>query len=94
MTQRAREQGRGVGGRSARVASWLAWSLWMLTLAAIGAGVVLQLLNASTPTVDPRGPAPLGIGFVLLFMAFSTVGALVILSKLSCQVVETDKRTT
>jgi hypothetical protein len=77
MTQRAREQGRGVGGRSARVASWLAWSLWMLTLAAIGAGVVLQLLNASTPTVDPRGPAPLGIGFVLLFMAFSTVGALI-----------------
>jgi hypothetical protein len=62
---------------STRVASWLAWSLWALSLAAIGAGVAFRVLNASTPTAAPRGPAPLGIGFVLLFMSFATVGALI-----------------
>ena len=60
-----------------RTASWLAWLLWALSLAAIGAGVAFQVLNASTPTATPRGPAPLGIGFVLLFVSFATVGALV-----------------
>jgi hypothetical protein len=62
---------------SPRIASRLAWSLWTLSLAAIGAGVAFQLLNASTPTEAPRGPAPLGIGFVVLFMSFATVGALI-----------------
>jgi hypothetical protein len=62
---------------SARAASWLAWLLWALSLAAIGAGVAFQVLNASTPTAIPRGPALLGIGFPLLFVSFSTVGALV-----------------
>jgi hypothetical protein len=62
---------------STRIASRLAWSLWTLSLAAIGAGVAFQLLNASTPTEAPRGPAPLGIGFVVLFMSFATVGALI-----------------
>ena len=62
---------------STRIASRLAWSLWTLSLAAIGAGVAFQRLNASTPTEAPRGPAPLGIGFVVLFMSFATVGALI-----------------
>ena len=62
---------------SARAASWLAWLLWAISLAAIGAGVAFQVLNASTPTATPRGPAALGIGFPLLFVSFATVGALV-----------------
>ena len=53
-------------------ASWLAWSLWTLSLAAIGAGVAFQVLNASTPTAAPR--APLAIGFVLLFLSVDLVG--------------------
>ena len=77
MTEGTREQGLAIGGRSARTATWLAWSLWSLSLAAIGAGVAFQVLNVSTPTATPRGPAPLGIGFVLLFMSFATVGALI-----------------
>jgi hypothetical protein len=62
---------------STRAASWLAWSLWALSLASIAASVVLQVLNSSTPTAATRGPVALSIGFVLLFMSFATVGALV-----------------
>jgi hypothetical protein len=62
---------------STRAASWLAWSLWALTLMAVAADVAFQVLNASTPTAATRGPAALGIGFVLVFMSFATVGALV-----------------
>jgi hypothetical protein len=62
---------------STRAAAWLAWSLWALALMAIAADVAFQVLNASTPTAAPRGPAALGIGFFLVFMSFATVGALV-----------------
>ena len=62
---------------STRAAAWFAWSLWALSLAAIAASVAFQLLNASTPTAATRGPVVLGIGFVLVFMSFATVGALV-----------------
>ena len=77
MTEGARKQGRGVGRTSHRAAAWFAWSLWALSLAAIAASVAFQLLNASTPTAATRGPVVLGIGFVLVFMSFATVGALV-----------------
>jgi two-component system NarL family sensor kinase len=39
--------------------------------------LAFQVLNASTPTAAPRGPAGLAVGFVLLFMSFATVGALI-----------------
>ena len=58
-------------------AAWFAWSLWALSLAAIAASVAFQVLNASTPTAATRGPVVLGIGFVLVFVSFATVGALV-----------------
>jgi len=59
------------------VRAWLAWSLWALSLMSIAANVAFQVLNASTPTAASRGPLVLGVGFVLLFMSFATVGALV-----------------
>ena len=77
MTVGARKQGRGVGRTSHRAAAWFAWSLWALSLAAIAASVAFQVLNASTPTAATRGPVVLGIGFVLVFVSFATVGALV-----------------
>ena len=58
-------------------AAWVARSVWSLTLMCIAASVALQSLNSSTPTVNPRGPLLLGVGIVLLFMSFATVGALV-----------------
>jgi hypothetical protein len=77
VTEGARKQGRGVGRTSHRAAAWFAWSLWALSLAAIAASVAFQVLNASTPTAATRGPVVLGIGFVLVFVSFATVGALV-----------------
>jgi hypothetical protein len=62
---------------SHRAAAWFAWSLWALSLAAIAASVAFQVLNAATPTAATRGPVVLGIGFVLVFVSFATVGALV-----------------
>jgi hypothetical protein len=61
---------------SIRFAAWIAWSVWALSLMSIAASVALQVLNGSTPTAT-RAPAALGIGFVLVFMSFATVGALV-----------------
>ncbi len=61
----------------ARAAASLAWSVWALSLMSIAASIALEFLNASAPTVATRGPAVLGIGFVLVFVSFATVGALV-----------------
>jgi hypothetical protein len=62
---------------SRRTAVWLPWSLWALSLVSIAASLAFQVLNASTPTAAPRGPLVLAVGFILLFMSFATVGALV-----------------
>src|SRR5215210_8101194 len=50
------------------------WALALLSFAVSGA---LRLLNASTPTVEPRTPLVLDFWYLLLFMSFATVGALV-----------------
>ncbi len=77
MTPGARQQGRGVGGPSARAASWLAWALWTLALMSFVVMGAFRFLNASTPTAAPRNPLVLDFCFWLLFVAFATVGALV-----------------
>ena len=77
MTRGARQQGRGVGGSSARAASWLAWALWTLTLMSLVVMGVFRFLNSSTPTAAPRNPLVLDFGYWLLFVAFVTVGAFV-----------------
>jgi len=62
---------------TARSLSRLAWSVWALPLAFWGLGLVFTILNWSTPTA--RAAEPLGFQalFILLFVAFSTVGALI-----------------
>src|ERR671917_2234577 len=77
MTEGARQQDRAVGGVSSRAAAWVAWSMWALTLMSFVVTGVLRFLNASTPTVDPRTPLVLDFWYLLLFMSFATVGALV-----------------
>ncbi len=62
---------------STRTAARLAWFLWALSLASVGASGMFRVLNASTPTATPRGPLVFDVGFFLLFMSFATVGALV-----------------
>ncbi len=77
MTTKARQQGLGVNGPSARAASGLAWTLWTLALVSFVVMGVFRFLNASTPTAAPRNPLVLDFCFWLLFVAFATVGALV-----------------
>ncbi len=62
---------------SARAAAWLAWSLWALALMSFVLNGVFRFLNSSTPTVNPRSPLVLDLWYLLLFMSFATVGALV-----------------
>ncbi len=62
---------------SSRAAAWAAWSMWALALTSFVVTGVLRFLNASTPTVDPRTPLVLDSWYLLLFMSFATVGALV-----------------
>jgi hypothetical protein len=61
---------------SARLAWWLAWSLWALSLALLVLGVVFSVLNRSTPD-----PSAYDVAFDALLslnlLAFPTVGALV-----------------
>jgi hypothetical protein len=51
--------------------------MWALSLLSFAVSGVLRLLNASTPTVDPRPPLVLDFWYLLLFVSFATVGALI-----------------
>jgi hypothetical protein len=62
---------------NSRAAAWVAWSMWALALMSFVVTGVLRFLNSSTPTVDPRTPLVLDFWYLLLFMSFATVGALV-----------------
>ena len=62
---------------SSHTAARVAWSMWALALLSFAVSGVLRLLNASTPTVEPRTPLVLDFWYLLLFMSFATVGALV-----------------
>jgi hypothetical protein len=52
--------------------------MWALSLLSFAVSGVLRSLNASTPTVDPRPPLVLDFWYLLLFVSFVTVGALII----------------
>src|SRR5688572_6457039 len=62
---------------STRTAAWLAWGLGAISLFSFIAGLYLQSLNRSALSVEDAEPWIIEIGFVLLFMAFTTVGALI-----------------
>ena len=50
MTEGAREQGRGVGGTSRSLASWLAWAVCALSLALTALNFLLIAMNVSLNT--------------------------------------------
>src|SRR5918997_7128749 len=51
--------------------------MWALSLLSFAVTWVLGWLNGSTPTVDPRPPLVLNFWYLLLFVSFATVGALI-----------------
>ena len=57
--------------------SRLAWALWALSLASAAAGVAFEFANSPAPTPVPQNPPVLDVMFLVLFVAFATVGALV-----------------
>jgi len=74
VTEGAIEQGRGIGGISARAASWLAWSLWALTVILSALSLLLLVLSLRYPnSYIPNW----WLGNVLEVVIDATVGAVV-----------------
>ena len=64
-----------MGGR--RVAAWLAWSLWTLSLASAVGSAVFRFLNLGASTAAFQEPLVFYVWFLLVWLSFATVGALV-----------------
>ena len=80
MTEEASEQGRGNGGISIRTAAWLAWSLATLSLIMFVANVALYIIlppSAQPPITWGTGGLSIVFVFMLPFLAFPLVGALI-----------------
>ena len=79
MTEEGREQGRGVGGINRRTAAWLAWSLAALSLVScVGAiGLYLATRSVQPPSSWGTGGVSIILLFLLPFLAFPLVGALI-----------------
>jgi hypothetical protein len=60
-----------------RVAAWLAWSLWTLSLASAVGSAVFRFLNLGAPTAASQEPLVFDVWFLLVWLSFVTVGALV-----------------
>lgn len=58
-------------------ASWLAWSLWALSLASAVVSAVLRFLNLDAPKTVSQDPFIFDVWFLLVSLSFATVGALV-----------------
>ena len=74
MTRGAKEEGRPIGGVSTHATLWLAWSMWVLSMALTVLGLWLLILGLSHPDVLVYSYWPEG---TLLAVGYSTVGALV-----------------
>jgi hypothetical protein len=80
VTDEARGQDRGGGETGRRAASWLAWSLGLLSVALLSASAVLLVLNRPTRVVEGAGVwGTANVPFIVLATAlvFTLVGALV-----------------
>jgi hypothetical protein len=78
VTEGTTERGRGGGGTGGRrVAAWLAWSLWTISLASALVSAVFRFLNPGAPAAVPQEPLVLDLWFMLVSLSFATVGALV-----------------
>src|SRR5918995_1791262 len=73
----AREQDRGLGRMSARVAAWLAWSLCALCGALAAACLIFNLLNGHTLYEMVLTGIPTTVILLTQIVSFSVVGALV-----------------
>jgi hypothetical protein len=74
VTAEEREQGRGVDGLSTRAAPWLAWSIWVLSIALVGLGLLFHIWNRSQPSVPVFGH---WVESTLLGVGFPTIGAII-----------------
>jgi hypothetical protein len=77
VTERTREQSRGVDWISARVAAWLAWSLCLMSVALPVASLILALLNDRTLGEIFMTSGPSTVTLATLIVPFSVVGALI-----------------
>jgi hypothetical protein len=59
---------------SSRAAAWLAWSIWALSLALVGLGLLFHIMNLSEPSVPTFAHWVEG---TLLGVGFPTVGAII-----------------
>jgi hypothetical protein len=62
---------------SRRPASWLAWSLWTVSLASAVVSVVFRYSNPGAPKAISQEPLVFDVWFLLVSLAFATVGAIV-----------------
>src|SRR5215211_1083274 len=72
----SREQGRGIAGMS-RPTGWLAWSLCALSLTFVIVWASFRFLNTPTPRGVDQTSLPLEVWGLLVFVLFTTIGALV-----------------
>jgi hypothetical protein len=77
VTQGTREQGRGVGERSTRAATVLAWSLAAASLVLLLTAATLLYLNRSAAPASVDDPIWLTYALIAMGAAYPTVGALV-----------------
>src|ERR687889_1134600 len=74
MRQPTGGQGRGIGGMSGRAAAWLAWSLVLLSVLLLVAGLSFALMTRSSV---PERPYNGLVTLSVLALAFSVVGAII-----------------
>src|SRR5215211_9031312 len=59
-------------------AAWLAWSLCALSLTFVIVWALFKFLNSPTPTGVDQAPLPIEVLGLLVFVLFTTIGALVV----------------
>src|SRR5215218_5589757 len=78
VTKEARNQDRGVGGKSRNIAAWVAWSLWAVCVVLIALALLLAFVTDDVPLPpDARVGLSLSVLTGVLSLAFPTVGALI-----------------
>src|SRR5215211_6755063 len=77
VTERARDHGRGSGGMSTSAATWLAWSLVVLSVVLFVGGIALdQMTRSSAPGRLYYGPLD-AVFTLATVLTFSVVGAII-----------------
>jgi lipopolysaccharide export LptBFGC system permease protein LptF len=77
VTEGTRETSRDIDGISARVAAWLAWSLFLLCVTLAVASLILALLNERTLGEIFMTSGPSTVTLATLIVSFSFVGTLI-----------------